>query len=62
VVIEQAKGILAERIGVSPDEACAFLRSAARSQGVKLARLAVEVIHSPETPPALARVVDIRLA
>lgn len=61
-LIEQAKGILAERIGVSLDEAFSFLRSAARSQGLKLTALAVEVIHSPETPPELARVVDIRPA
>ena len=59
-VIEQATGILAERIDVSLDEAFSFLRSAARSQGLKLAALAAEVIHSPETPPELARVVDIR--
>jgi ANTAR domain len=59
VVIEQAKGILAERIGVTLDEAFSFLRSAARSQGMKLAALAAEVVKSPETPPELARVVDI---
>lgn len=62
VVIEQAKGILAERIGISLDEAFSFLRSAARSQGLKLTALAIEVIHSPEMPPELARVVDIRLS
>jgi AmiR/NasT family two-component response regulator len=60
VVIEQAKGILAERIGVSLDEAFSFLRSAARSQGLNLTTLAVQVIHSPETPLELARVIDIR--
>jgi ANTAR domain len=60
VVIEQAKGILAERIGVSLDEAFSFLRSAARSQGLKLTALAAEVVRSPETPPEVARVVDIR--
>ena len=62
VVVEQAKGILAERIDISLDEASSFLRSAARSQGLKLAVLATEVIHSPETPPELARVIDIRPA
>ena len=62
IVIEQAKGILAERIDVSLDEACSFLRSAARSQGLKLTVLAAEVIHSPEMPPHLARVVNIRPA
>jgi hypothetical protein len=60
VVIEQAKGMLAERLSVSLDEAFAFLRSAARSQGVKLNRLAAEVVQSPETPPELARLGDAR--
>ncbi len=60
VALEQAKGILAERIGVSLDEALSFMRSAARSQGLKLSALASEVVNSPETPPELARVVDIR--
>ena len=60
VAIEQAKGILAERLGVTLDEAFAFLRSAARSQGLKLAVLAAEVVESPETPPELARLIDHR--
>ena len=55
VVIEQAKGMLAERLGVTVDEAFAFLRSAARSQEMKLTSLAAEVVRSPETPPVLAR-------
>jgi hypothetical protein len=55
VVIEQAKGMLAERLGVTLDEACAFLRSAARSQGINLKALAAEVVRSPDTPPVLAR-------
>jgi hypothetical protein len=55
VAIEQAKGMLAERLGVSLDEAFAFLRSAARAQGIKLAVLAAEVVESPEMPPELAR-------
>lgn len=62
IVIEQAKGIFAERIGISLDEAFSFLRSAARSQGLKLTSLATEVVNSPETPPQLARVIDIRPA
>jgi hypothetical protein len=55
VVIEQAKGMLAERLGVTLDEACAFLRSAARSQGMNPKSLAAEVVRSPDTPPVLAR-------
>ena len=60
VAIEQAKGVLAERLDVSLEEASAFLRSAARSQGVKLSQLAAEVVHSPETPPAVALLSDRR--
>ncbi len=60
VVIEQAKGMLAERLDVSLEEAFAFLRSAARSQGVKLNRLAAEVVHSPETPPEVVRLSERR--
>jgi hypothetical protein len=58
VVIEQAKGVLAERLGVTLDEAFAFLRSAARSQGVKLKRLAAEVVQSHETPAEIARLAE----
>ena len=55
VVIEQAKGMLAERLGVTLDEAFAFLRSAARSQGMTLKSLAAEVVRSPDTPAVIAR-------
>jgi hypothetical protein len=55
VVIEQAKGMLAERLGVSVDEAFELLRSAARKNGTKLYGLATEVVRSPETPPEIVR-------
>lgn len=55
VAIEQAKGILAERLGLSLDEAFELLRAAARSNGVKLHGLATEVVRSPETPAELAK-------
>ena len=38
--------MLAERLGVTLEEASAFLRSAARSQGVKLGQLATEVVRA----------------
>lgn len=44
VAIEQAKGVLAERHGVTPDEAFAWLRRHARSHSRGLADLAAEVI------------------
>ena len=62
VAIEQAKGMLAERLGVSLDEAFKLLRSAARSSKVKLQVLAMEVVRSPETPAAIARLSEERRA
>jgi hypothetical protein len=58
VAIEQAKGMLAERLGVSLDEAFKLLRSAARSRRVKLQVLAMEVVRSPETPAEIARLAE----
>ena len=55
VVIEQAKGVLAERLAVSPDEAFELLRSAARSNRLRLRDLAAAVVASRETPPAIVR-------
>jgi AmiR/NasT family two-component response regulator len=50
IAIEQAKGILAERLAIGPDEAFILLRRAARSSRVKLRDLAWDVIASRETP------------
>ena len=50
VVIEQAKGVLAERLGVRIDEAFEILRSAARTSRTGLHQLAVQVINEPRTP------------
>jgi AmiR/NasT family two-component response regulator len=55
IVIEQAKGILAERLGMSPDEAFGILRDAARSHRLKLHALAASVISSKQTPPVILR-------
>lgn len=53
VVIEQAKGVLAERYGCEIDTAFEVLRSAARSTQRQLHDLAAEVVVSRETPPSL---------
>ena len=59
VVIEQAKGVLAERLHVSVEEAFEMLRYAARSARVRLHELATRVVQEPRTPSpvvvALAR-------
>ena len=59
VVIEQAKGILAERLGFTVEDAFDLLRYAARNSRVKLHELAGRVVNEPRTPSpvvvALAR-------
>jgi hypothetical protein len=54
IVIEQAKGILAERLGVDVEEAFEVLRAAARSNSVKIHALAADVVRSGQVPPVLA--------
>jgi AmiR/NasT family two-component response regulator len=54
IVIEQAKGVLAERWGVRPDQAFEALRSAARMNRIRIHDLAVRVVASPSTPSELA--------
>jgi AmiR/NasT family two-component response regulator len=55
ILIEQAKGVLSERLATPPDEAYDILRRAARSTQVRLHDLAQEVVVSPATPPSVAR-------
>ncbi len=56
VAIEQAKGILAERLGLRADEAFEVLRMAARSHRLKLHDLARTVRPGEATPPAVVAV------
>lgn len=51
IVIEQAKGVLAERLGVDVDAAFGILRYAARSHRLKLHDLAARVVNERMTPP-----------
>jgi GAF domain-containing protein len=53
VMIEQAKGILAERLQISPDEAFVMLRRYARNHNHPLTQLAGDVIRgtAPIVPP-----------
>jgi ANTAR domain len=55
VVIEQAKGVLAERYRLSVDDAFLLLRKSARSARVRIHDLAGEVVREPETPQAVVR-------
>jgi transcriptional regulator with GAF, ATPase, and Fis domain len=45
VIIEQAKGVLAERLRVTPDEAFVILRRYARDHNHRLTELSGDVIH-----------------
>ena len=60
VVIEQAKGALAERFGLPIDEAFELLRRSARSSGKKIHGLAGAIVSSPATPTELERTLDRR--
>ena len=53
IVIEQAKGILAERYRLDVERAFDVLRGAARSNRVKIHELAAAVVSSPRTPTAI---------
>jgi AmiR/NasT family two-component response regulator len=53
IVIEQAKGILAERYRMDVDRAFDVLRRAARSNRVKLHVLAERVVEGRRTPAAI---------
>lgn len=50
VVIEQAKGMLAERLQLTPAEAFEVIRRAARSNGLKANAVARAVLDEPATP------------
>jgi hypothetical protein len=58
VVIEQAKGVLAERFHLEPDRAFEVLRRGARSNRIPLRDLAVRVVSSHRTPWEVAAQLD----
>jgi AmiR/NasT family two-component response regulator len=50
VAIEQAKGMLAERLRLTPAEAFEVIRGAARSNGLRAHAVATAVLEEPVTP------------
>jgi AmiR/NasT family two-component response regulator len=54
IVIEQAKGVLAERHRIGIEDAFELLRESARSRRLRLHSLAAWVVSSPDTPPVIA--------
>lgn len=57
VVIEQAKGVLHERLGLSIDDAFGLLRYAARSARRPLHELAADVVATRKTPAPVIRAI-----
>lgn len=55
VVIEQAKGMIAERLGLDMEQAFAVLRSHARNNNMRLAAVANDVVTGALAAPALDR-------
>jgi diaminopimelate decarboxylase len=55
ISLEQAKGILGERLGVDMEGAFALLRYAARSERMKLHDLAQAVVDNEDTPEPVIR-------
>lgn len=53
VIIEQAKGVLAERHGMSMEAAFDSLRTYARAQNIKLTELAFTVVHNDFDPASV---------
>jgi AmiR/NasT family two-component response regulator len=53
IVIEQAKGVLAERFDLDVEEAFELLRRAARSNRLRIHELAAVVVASKTSPPEI---------
>jgi ANTAR domain len=50
IVIEQAKGVLVERLDLPPDEVFDLIRSASRRAGMKVRDLCAEILKSRVMP------------
>ena len=61
IVIEQAKGVLAERHLLPPDYVFEALRAGARSDGRPLHDVAQEVVATQATPAAVLRELERRV-
>ena len=55
VIIEQAKGVLAERLGVTVDRAFVLLREQARSNNLRLSDVARDIAENSSVPVDLLR-------
>lgn len=62
ISIEQAKGVLAERLRLSLDDAFEVLRRAARSNGLKAHVVARQILDEPETPAIVVAALHAHLS
>lgn len=53
IIVEQAKGVLAERLRMRPDEAFELLRGTARFRQMSVHDLARDVVDNPGTPAGI---------
>ncbi len=53
IVVEQAKGMLAERYSLAPEEAYELIRLAARSNGLKVHSVSRSVLDAPRETPSV---------
>jgi hypothetical protein len=60
VVIEQAKGIISERLGIGVDVAFQLMRYAARTSRMKLRDLSAEIVAGGESPAPIVEAVARR--
>jgi AmiR/NasT family two-component response regulator len=58
IVIEQAKGVLAERLGLDPDSAFELLRRGARNHRQRIHGLAAQVVEQRQTPSPIAELLE----
>jgi len=54
-LVEQAKGVLAERYALVPDQALEAMRRSAHSSSRRLDEVAAEIVGSGRTPVAIVR-------
>jgi hypothetical protein len=59
IVLEQAKGVLVERLALKPDLAFEILRRAARSERRRIHALAAEVVASRDTPAGIRAAAEV---
>lgn len=56
IVVEQAKGMLAERYGLTPTAAFELIRRAARSNNLRVRAVCLDVLAAKETPAPILEV------